>query len=428
MDSTRPANEGLSLMDSNDRILITGATGFIGGRLLEVLADRGARIRVATSDFRNCSRVSRFAVEMVKADLRDHNSLVNAVSGCNVVFHLAYRFGGTATEERQANLDGTRALAEAFLKNGGRRFVHISSVSAYGDPRDEELTEETPQRATTDTYSATKQEIERPLRELHRNRGLAVTILQPTIVYGPYGSTWTTPLLGQVRSTRIALPAGGLGLCNAVYVDDVVAAAMLAVERDAAVGETFLISGASPITWREFYAAYEKMLGKQAVLDVDDNWIRTQERLQRKHDSLYGKLRRELARRPGARQYLLSLPPQSWLVAAAQQLPASAQAALKSYYRSLWQQQISSDASLPLFLPGPELRKLYAARTHVHIDKARNKLGYNPAFDLDRGMALTKEWAAWANLLRAQDAKSMLAELQGSKAASNNNSYAPQMS
>ncbi len=390
-------------MNRNDRVLVTGATGFIGGRLVEFLANQGACIRVATSDFRNCSRVSRFPVELVKADLRDPESLVRAAANCDVVFHLAYRFLGTAKEQQKTNIDGTRALAEAFLENNGRRFVYVSSVSAYGDPRDGKLDEETPHRVTADTYSDTKQKIERILLDLHRERGLKVAILQPTIVYGPYGSTWTTPLLEQVRSSRIVLPARGLGLCNAVYVDDVVSACLLAVESDAAVGQAFLISGSSPVTWREFYRAYEEMLGKQAVLDIDDEQIRVENKhLRKQGNSLYGKLRRELARRPGARQYLLSLPPQSWLVAATKLLPSSAQTTLKSYYRSLWQQKTAPGAELPpLYLPDDGLRTLYAARTQVLIDKARKKLGYEPAFDIDRGMALTKEWAQWANLLSA---------------------------
>ena len=174
---------------------------------------------------------------------------------------------------------------------------------------------------------------------------------------------------------------------------------MLAAENDASVGETFLISGASPTTWREFYGAYETMLDKKAILDLDDEQMRVEEHAQRRHNSLYGKVRRELARRPGARQYLLSLPPQSWLIAGIRWLPPSAQATLKTYYRSLWQQQIPSVSSLPLYLPDATTRELYAARTNVRIDKARDRLGYEPAFDLDGGMALTRQWAQWANLL-----------------------------
>lgn len=159
-------------------------------------------------------------------------------------------------------------------------------MSAYGDPHDGELTEESLQRPSADPYCDTKRKIERVLLELHRGRGLPVTILQPAIVYGPYGSTWTTNLLAQVRSMRIALPAGGLGLCNAVYVDDVASAAILAAEHDAAIGKSFLISGSSPTTWGDFYGAYERMLDKKAVVYLDDAQEQLEARRQRKSRSL----------------------------------------------------------------------------------------------------------------------------------------------
>ena len=66
-------------MKDSDRILVTGATGFIGARLVETLARRGHRIRITTSDFRNCVRVARFPVELVKADLLDPASMARAV-------------------------------------------------------------------------------------------------------------------------------------------------------------------------------------------------------------------------------------------------------------------------------------------------------------------------------------------------------------
>jgi nucleoside-diphosphate-sugar epimerase len=378
----------------SDRVLITGGSGFIGGRLVEILAASGTLIRVATSDFRHCSRVARFPVELVKASLVDHAALAEAAVGCDVVFHFAYTW-----QHRKANVDGTRVLAEAFLKNGGRRFVHISSVSAYGRPRDGGLDEKALQQRG-DVYSNTKLKIERLLRGLHKSRGLPVTIVQPTVVYGPYGSTWTTRLLEQVRSSRIALPAGGAGLCNAVYVDDVVTACILAAESNAAVGEAFLVSGPEPVTWREFYGAYEKMMGKEAVVELDEDTVSNEKRIQRRHSSLYAHLWRELSSRRDLRQDMLRRPPLSWLVGATERLPAPAQARLKAYYQSLWERQSPSAPNLPpLYFPDAATRALYAARTRVCIAKAQKVLGYKPVFSFDRGMTLTREWARWANLV-----------------------------
>jgi nucleoside-diphosphate-sugar epimerase len=388
------------LMDRSDRVLITGATGFIGGRLVEMLAAQGVRMRIATSDLSHCSRVGRFPVELIKADLVDHAALTRAAEGCNIIFHFGYRFGGTPKEQQRVNLEGTRVLAEALLKNGGRRLVHISSVSAYGAPRDGDLTEDTPPLPTGDAYSNTKQKIERLLLDLHRTHGLPVAIIQPTIVYGPYGSTWTVRLLEQVRSCRIVLPAGGLGLCNAVYVDDVVVASMLAVESAAAVGETFLISGPVPVTWREFYGAYEKMLGKHALLELDDAQTHIEEVRQRNEGLISRQIMVGLSRRPAFRERLLSLPPQSWFLAAGQRLlPNSVQAAIALRYKSLWQSRSDAESvSLPVYLPDPGSRALYSARTYVRADKAAKILSFKPAFDLNNGMALTTEWARWANL------------------------------
>jgi nucleoside-diphosphate-sugar epimerase len=368
-------------MDRNDLMLVTGASGFIGGRLVELLSERGLRVRAAVSNAGNLARISQLNAETVRADLTDHAALSQAVAGCNVVFHVAYRFGGTARQQK-INLDGTRILAEAFLKQGGRRFVHVSSMSAYGDPYDGVLTEQTLQRPTREPYSATKQNIERLLLDMHRTRGLPATILQPAIVYGPYGSIWTTPLLEQVRSMRVVLPKGGLGLCNAVYVDDVVNALLLTADCDAAVGETFLISGASPVTWREFYRAYETMVGRTAVIDLDEAQLRLAE-------GRLGRLRHSA--------------PLGWLLAGVRRLlPGTIKAALKRGFRLLQQPRVdASGAEPPLVIPDGLLHALYASKTHIRIDKARTKLGYSPAFDLDEGMARTAEWARSANLIKS---------------------------
>jgi nucleoside-diphosphate-sugar epimerase len=355
-------------MNSSDLVLITGGSGFIGGRLVESLVAKGFRIRVATSDVKHCARIAELPVEIMKAGLGDHDALSRAAAGCNVVFHTAYRFGGNAAEQA-VNLEGTRALAEAFSRSGGRRFVHVSSMCAYGDPLDGDLTEDMPLRQSADAYSDTKRKIDLLLIDMHRSRGLPVTILQPTIVYGPYGTFWTAEMIRQTRSMRIALPGGGAGLCNAVFVDDVVTALMLAAERDAAVGEMFLISGSAPVTWREFYGAFEKMTGRKALVDLDETqWAREQRRWQQSR-SLTRRIPRAIARRI---------------------VPGSVKAFLRKRPRR------APDAESPLFFPEGPVRSLFSSKTHIGIEKARRLLGYDPAFNLNDGMALTAQWARLA--------------------------------
>ena len=86
-------------MDRNDLILVTGASGFIGGRLVELLAERGFRVRAAISNASKLDRISRLDVELLRADLTDHAALSHAVAGCSVIFHVAYRFGGSASSK-----------------------------------------------------------------------------------------------------------------------------------------------------------------------------------------------------------------------------------------------------------------------------------------------------------------------------------------
>jgi nucleoside-diphosphate-sugar epimerase len=386
-------------MNRDDLILVTGGTGFIGGRLVEALVARGLRVRVATSDFRRCAQVSRFPVEIVKADLGNHASLVDAVAGCTVTFHAAYQFGGP--DERRVNLDGTRVLAEAFLEQRGRRFVHLSSIEAYGEQQDGDVTERTPWRPGREAYGNIKQDIERLLLDFHRTRGMEVAILQPTIVYGPYGYFFSIRPLEELRSPSVALPKGGI--CNAVYVDDVVNAMILAAECEAAIGETFIISGAEPTTWRHFYGAYEDMLDKKAVVELDDDEMKLEERRQGKNLSLASRIVHELAKRPGLRQRMLELPPQRWLLASGRRLlPEAARSTLQRRYERLWDLplQPSEIDRRPLLL-GNAWNAIYTSKYRARIDKAREKLGYNPGFDLETGMARTADWARWANLFSA---------------------------
>ena len=92
-----------------------------------------------------------------------------------------------------------------------------------------------------------------------RDGGVDATIIQPTIVYGPFSGYWTERPAAMLTAGVVILPAPGDGICNAVYVDDVVQALILAAQRDEAAGESFLVSGPEHPTWLDFYHAYEKV-------------------------------------------------------------------------------------------------------------------------------------------------------------------------
>ena len=119
------------------KALVTGATGFLGSHVARVLAEQGAELRLLvrpTSDLRNISDLN---ADRVVGDLRDAASIEKALSGCDVVFHVAadYRLwvrGRDSDEMYRSNVEGTRAVLEAARKQGVRRVVYTSSVATMG--------------------------------------------------------------------------------------------------------------------------------------------------------------------------------------------------------------------------------------------------------------------------------------------------------
>lgn len=343
-------------------VLVTGGTGFIGGRLVEKLVrEQGARVRVLVRDLARACRAARYDIDLVAADLTDAAAVARAAEGCDAVFHCAYGNRGTVEEQRAVNVDGTRAIVDAALAAGVRRLVHVSTVAVYGPIADGELDEATPYGPPGDRYAETKLEAERLVLDAHRRHGLAATVVQPTVVYGPFGPVFTIDPLVQLSTRRVVLADGGEGWCNAVYVDDVADALVLAATADAADGEVFLVSGAAPTTWRQLYTAYEEMLGFQATFAMPASELRALAAEVEHDEAVSG----ELAARLRQRGFAATLAPEAG----------------------------------PFRVPGTPSVHFFAARTRVRIDKARRLLGYRPRFDLERGMRLTEAWARWAGFI-----------------------------
>src|SRR5262249_23102501 len=142
-----------------------------------------------------------------------------------------------------------------------KRVVHVSSVVAHGRRWPSVLTEDFPLQFDGDPYAVTKAESEREALAFARAHRLEVTIVRPTIVYGP-GSGRVLSDLERVRYERVKLVDHGRGLLNLVYIDDLIDGLCLAETAPGAAGEAFLVSGAGPVTVREYFGRLAALAGK----------------------------------------------------------------------------------------------------------------------------------------------------------------------
>ena len=227
--------------------LVTGATGFVGANLACALAERGDRVRALVR--RSASRLDALEgvpVEYAAGDILDSDSLLEAMRGCQVVFHVAavsqyWRSGAEAVY--RVNVEGTRNVLHAALKCGVQRLVHTSSVAALGysppnAPADE--TQTFPDHLRWFVYGHSKHLSELEVHEAI-GRGLPAVIVNPCVVLGPRDVNFVSGSLirASVRGQLRVVPPGG---SNLVHVADVVAGHIAAAERGR-VGERYILGG-----------------------------------------------------------------------------------------------------------------------------------------------------------------------------------------
>jgi nucleoside-diphosphate-sugar epimerase len=386
------------------KALVTGASGFIGGRLVERLVlHHGADVRVLVRNPASAARLARFPLTFHLGDVTSTADLDKAVQGCDLVFHCAY--GTTGSQKRRAwvNRAGTERTLEAAHRAGVKRVVYLSTLMVYGQTADGDLDETAPRRRFGNAYSDSKLDAEATALQYSRSGRVPVAILQPTAVYGPFGGVWTVQQLAELKTGRMILVNGGDGLANAVYVDDLVSAMLLAAEKDTAVGEAFLISGPEAVTWRELYGHFARMFGDGPERTVSMT-VEEAHAHYRKHQREKGHLHQEFLRTfKQDRSFRDRLMATRELMAlrelASSVLPEGLQDRIKGKMSGGGRPAPVEEKGLPIHPLTPQMIGFFAAKTRVRIDKARRLLGYEPAFSLERGMELTGQWARWANLL-----------------------------
>jgi len=198
----------------------------------------------------------------VEGDLADAAALRTLVEGADAVLHVAavYRTAGHPDSYyRDVNVGGTERLLEAAAAAGVRRFVHTSTVGVHGHV-ERPPADETAPFAPGDIYQATKAEAETLALDFHRKRGLPVVVVRPGAIYGP-GETRLLKLFKAVARGRYAIVGSGRPFYHPVYIDDLVAGYLLALERPEAAGEAIIVAGPRYVSQAELAALIARATG-----------------------------------------------------------------------------------------------------------------------------------------------------------------------
>ena len=239
---------------------MTGASGGIGRALLEHLLGRYHVKALFRSKTAQTDEWQARGCVAVWGDLANEDALAELVAGTRFVFHCAALITGTYTDSYAVNVEGTRRLARAAGRAGCGRFVHVSSVAVYGGGSTDDAAN-VAGSGDLGVYSQTKMGAERALIEAAGETRLEYTILRPTCVHGPHIKAFTLVPIGLIGKGLPAILGDGTGLMDAVYVDDVISALVLAAESPRAAGEAFNI-GNETIALNDFYSHYGRMLNR----------------------------------------------------------------------------------------------------------------------------------------------------------------------
>ncbi|GHD88873.1 SDR family NAD(P)-dependent oxidoreductase [Streptomyces naganishii] len=244
-------------------VLVTGASGFIGGHLVRRLAEHGHRVRVLVRSGSDHTAFAGSAAETVTGDLTDRDSLRRAAEGVRHVYNCAGFSAdwGPWDRFREVNVDGARNVVEAAHEAGTvERVLHVSTTDVYGYPVSP-CDETTSPRDIGLPYNRSKVLGERAVREAAERTGQPVTVIRPVSVYGPGSKDFVIEIaqlllakqMVYVRQGRV--PAGLLYVTNAV--DGMIAAAT--AERTA--GRAYNLRDAEDTTWRTYVEALAEGLG-----------------------------------------------------------------------------------------------------------------------------------------------------------------------
>jgi nucleoside-diphosphate-sugar epimerase len=248
------------------KILITGASGFVGKEVCNTLQRRGTPFSAAV---RNNAKGNQFQV----GDLTNATRWTDALSGCDVVMHLAARVHAMKDNVndpldayRAVNVDATINLARQAVENGIKRFIFVSSVKVNGEMTADKPFSAHDRPAPIDPYGQSKLEAECALQTLSRETGLEVVIVRPPLVYGP-GVRANFLKLMQMVKLGLPLPFGNIqNRRSMVALDNLIDFLILCADHPDAAGRVFMVSDDNDLSLQDLILLLARFMGKSSIM------------------------------------------------------------------------------------------------------------------------------------------------------------------
>jgi nucleoside-diphosphate-sugar epimerase len=240
------------------RILIVGASGFLGSRLAELLS-MGASFKVRGTYHQPVSalRIARLPIELVECDVLDRTQVSEAVKGCDVVVNCAIGTASDPNIAKQVYVQGTENLMEAAKLHGVRKFVHISTAAVHNFKQGKsEINESCAYRSLLSRNAYEKGKIVQEEIVKRYAKFIPIVILRPTLIYGPYSYPWVINITQRLKDGAPTLVEGD-GIANLVYVDDVVDAILLAIESQETNDRVLIVNNdKEAVRWSDYVSKF----------------------------------------------------------------------------------------------------------------------------------------------------------------------------
>ena len=247
---------------NQEKILITGASGFIGGHLMNSLKQDGKDV-VGVDLKSDCKNV-------IKADLSEPETVKDALKDCSIVIHTAAMVSNAMSDEEmwKTNVLNTSNLIKLAIECNVKRFVHLSSIVVYGNIAEGEINEKMPVNSVGGNYVHTKILSEHALLQAKLKNDIELVILRPGDVYGPGSRPWIIEPIKAIKNRQFMLPAKGQGFFRPVFIDDLIKGIKLACHAKSAPGEIINLSCEGYVTTEEYFTYHYQWLGKSKPLVV----------------------------------------------------------------------------------------------------------------------------------------------------------------